>query len=468
MALLENRLIGAEIVPVSDTNFETVSEAAYRDNKPQQKQVASLLNSNSNNRPRTLVEDVMGMFTSTLCNGLMPYDLRLENLLSGLLQQLGLGYDLGLGCLTNMMFIDQLLGRSPFSFLNLRIGFDLSLSKETLLNTLFNNESARFLQQLGYGGRLSNCGLNNMQGLLGGNLGFDGLNLRDRLDMMNMLGGQFGACAGDAYTTQGSNWVVSQIATAGVINQLAQVDPALSAGYIQTMLNNQAYKANTGNVSDDVIYNRSVVLGGMRYAMTNELDPNVEQKLLLLSAIKNSTNNPSIINIESVSTMGITKNVLNALSNSNNVSTSPDTDLNNLLNGLYSLDPNWNKVDNTINYSTVSNNDRISILAAKTVNGSIVDTSLDVNKPLPILTDIQTINILSNVNKQTEAVNNASNAQSTLSNTNTGVNNNIAPISSESILNSINKFNTNNSIINLIENSINNTTMCCNKKLCMI
>lgn len=404
MAILADRFGGKSIVPLTTTTFDSASDSATRESAAALSSMEAnstpktLLNNNPDAKPRGPLEDLLGLFNDVMCNGLIPYDLRLDTLLKRLLRNLGLGIDIGLGCLANGILLDQLLGRKPFSFLTAGLGLDgLSFNAQSLLGMMFNAETMAMLSRMGYGGALSPCSINNMQGLLGRQLGFNGLGLNQRLGMMGLLNNRMGNCNSNYYTTTNNNWIVSQVTTAGVINNLSTLDTALAIKYIQTMMANNQY-TNTNNAATfaETMYNRSVILGGLKTAVGGEVDPNIESKLQLLTVVKTSTQDSKIISLEAGSTMGVTDNVLKAISNSTYHSNSPSTDLNNIITGLDNLDPNWNKIDGETNFSKVLDNGRITNLAHRVTVSSSSDNTLtiDVNETL---SDIQLISILSAV-----------------------------------------------------------------------
>ena len=404
MAILADRFGGKSIVPLTSVNFDTASESAERESQAALSSMENsntpktLLNNNPDPKPRGLLEDLLGIFNDVMCNGLIPYDLRLDALLKRLLRNLGLGIDIDLGCIANGLLLDQLLGRKPFSFLTLGLGLDgLSLNAQSLLGMLFNSESMRLLSLLGYGGALSPCSMNNMQGLLGRNLGFNGLGLNQRLAMLGLMNNRLGCnTTNNYYNTTNNNWIVNQVATAGVINNIAILDSAASIKYLQTLLGNSQYTSTSVGSIDSTIYNRSVLLGGIKTSLSNEVDPNIETKLQLLTTAKSSISDSNIIALESGSTLGVTSNVLKAIGNSSNNTNNPTSDLNTIITGLDSLDPNWNKINGDVNYSVVLDNTKITNLAHRSVVSINGDQTLTENVSGG-LSDIQLISILSAV-----------------------------------------------------------------------
>ena len=393
MALLADRLETPSVVSISSLNFDSASDSLAREqSKALSASTAgkepSLLDSLTSGN-KSLLDEISGLFNSIMCNGLLPFDLRLDNLLSRLLKQLGLNLDLGLGCLANGLLLDQILGKKPFSFLKFSLG-GLSLSKQALITALFGAEVAKLYNMLGYLKSSSSCHTIGMDGLLNGMMGFNGMGLSERLKMMTTLNSTFGKCQTQAYTTTNNNWTISKVTNAVTINNIIQLDKSVSEAYLAKLL---------GGVGTMPTYDRQALLSGLSLSMANPTNTNIEDKLNLLTSILAA--NVATNKLDSATTKGVTGNVLTALNNSTAVSINPTQDLNNILTGLNNLDANWNvdPLTGETNYSIAANNNRISLLAQKATTTTIQSTIVDNQVVSAPLSPMQLISVLNVANK---------------------------------------------------------------------
>lgn len=402
MALLADRLELPSVVKITSLDFDSAKDAAARESQKALSSASSAspvsLLSSLGDSNKSLLDEISGLFNSILCNGLMPFDLRLDNLLSRLLKQLGLNLDLGLGCLANGLLLDQILGKKPFSFFSSLLGLgNLSFSKQALLTAIFGSGFAKLMTLVGYIGS-STCNLNAANGLLNGNLGFAGMGLMERLNMLNMLNSNMGSCGKNAYITNNNNWTINKISNAVTINQMIMLDPAVTKTYLDKLM---------GAIPTMTTYDRTALLSGLGMSLNDATDASVEAKLKLLIAINQATTDATAKLLNSGTTSGVTGNVLTALNTSTVISTNPSLDLNNILLGLDTLDANWN-VDPLLgetNYSVVSNNTRIVTLAKQATITTTESTLIDNEVIATPLSSFQVISLLSTVNEGVKNMN---------------------------------------------------------------
>lgn len=494
MALLADRLELPSVVKITSLDFDSASDAAARESKKALSSASSAspvsILSSLGDSNKSLLDEVSGLFNSILCNGLMPFDLRLDNLLSRLLKMLGLDLDLGLGCLANGLLLDQILGKKPFSFFNSLLGLgNLSFSKQALLTAIFGADFAKLMTLVGYVGNNS-CSLSAANALLNGNLGLSGMGLFERLNMLNMLNSNLGNCAKNTYVNNNNNWTINKITNAVTINQMVMLDPSTTQAYLQKLL---------GNVPTMTTYDRTSLLSGLGMSMNNSTDTAVIEKLNLLIAINQATTDAKQKLLNSGTTLGVTGNVLTALDNlgSNTstsptnlsgtvVSSSPTTDLNTILLGLDTLDANWNidQVTGETNYSIVSNNSKIVTLAKQATISTQGSTVIDNEVIATPLNSFQVISLLNTVNEGFNNMNNLVDVNGNNINSNNGgslnsqvalgtqaVNVNVIESSyntSSSNNSNINQGLYNNTPLNLLHTSNQTIVSCCLKSLCSI
>lgn len=493
MALLADRLELPSVVKITSLDFDSASDAAARESKKALSSASSAspvsILSSLGDSNKSLLDEVSGLFNSILCNGLMPFDLRLDNLLSRLLKMLGLDLDLGLGCLANGLLLDQILGKKPFSFFNSLLGLgNLSFSKQALLTAIFGADFAKLMTLVGYVGNNS-CSLSAANALLNGNLGLSGMGLFERLNMLNMLNSNLGNCAKNTYVNNNNNWTINKITNAVTINQMVMLDPSTTQAYLQKLL---------GNVPTMTTYDRTSLLSGLGMSMNNSTDTAVIEKLNLLIAINQATTDAKQKLLNSGTTLGVTGNVLTALDNlgSNTstsptnlsgtvVSSSPTTDLNTILLGLDTLDANWNidQVTGETNYSIVSNNSKIVTLAKQATISTQGSTVIDNEVIATPLNSFQVISLLNTVNEgfnnmhnlvdvngnNINSINGSSlNSHVTLGTQAVSVNVIESSYITNSSNNNINQGLYNNTPLNLLHTSNQTIVSCCLKSLCSI
>lgn len=408
MAILENRLNTKQITDVTTQSYDSLTDSAIKEaNKPLSifggnLNIKSLFMNNIPSRLRSPLEDLYGIFSDTICNGIVPLDLRLGSLKDRLLRNLALGIDLGIGCIGNLALLDQLMGRKPFSFLNFGYGLDFDLSKEALLNNLLSAQTASLLRSMNQNSNLANCGLDSMKGFLSNDLAFSGLSIKQKLDLLKALS-SMGGCS-PATTSYYAKKAISSATAAGAVTKLSSMGKTNALTSISNLASAQGYYVKSGtslnSISEETIENRENLLTGFRKSLAVVSGENAELKLQMLSLFK-KTDTLELKQKELIATLGIVSNVLKSLSDSAFRSESPTNDLNNIIEGLNNLDPNWNK-DSTgqINYSEVSNNNRLVNLSNRVIN-----TTPAINKELTgdvnTTTELSTEVLISVLNKVT-------------------------------------------------------------------
>jgi len=193
--------------------------------------------------------------------------------------------------------------------------------------------------------------------------------------------------------TAGSNDTISKFVLSSLFDLISCIGANEVAKFIQNEL----------GLSDDA---RRVILVSIVASMNKDNDKHVLDKLMLLTAVTSIASTlseeDSTINTktDSLYTKGITSVVLNNIKNNPIGGPHSQIEYINTINGLNTLDPNWNKDDSgNTNYSVLNNNSNLLSLANKSSLNKEPTLIDDTGKVTTNLSTDNTIGILSYFNK---------------------------------------------------------------------
>lgn len=196
--------------------------------------------------------------------------------------------------------------------------------------------------------------------------------------------------------TAGSNDTISKFVLSGLFDLIACIGANEVAKFIQ----------NEIGLSDDA---RRVILVSIVASMNKDNDKHVLDKLMLLTAVTSIAStlgeDDDTINTktDSLYTKGITSIVLNNIKNNPMNGPHAQIEYINTMNGLNTLDPNWNKDESgNTNYSVIKDNDNLLSLANKSTLNKEPSSIDNTGKVTTSLSTDNTIGILSYFNKEKE------------------------------------------------------------------
>jgi len=223
---------------------------------------------------------------------------------------------------------------------------------ETLLDKLISSNVKQTLKSIGVNNSKPLCSLNNSKGNLVNGMGNIGFTNMSKIKIGDMLSKNKN-CLSDVLTAVDGGNNFAGISLVGTINTLSKLDVSKTVDF--------ASKIGSDEVS------REQFFSGYKLAINGDDDTNIENKLLLLAAVKKTSTNQAQIDKESIMTLGTTPAVISSIGNSTKITNSPVSDYNYVTSALTDMDPNWNKdIDGNLNYSNLKDNKRMEYLATST------------------------------------------------------------------------------------------------------
>lgn len=361
MAISSNRVSLSSIVDVAKSTYNKASDTAaiksarsLADLKPSTMK-KSILSAAEEKVTSALGSKVLGL-TETDCTTVG--DMLNKPLGAGKDRELNRGIDsddcinitVGLNPTTGLELIDTASSKilSQVPALSKKV-LKISPKHEDVLDKLINNNVKQSLKSLGIPNSKQSCLLNNSKGNLINGMSGIGFSNMAKLKIGDLLRNGLD-CLNDVLGVIDGGMNFAGVSLVGTINALSKVDVSKTVEF-------------ASKIGSDVDA-REQFFSGHKLAINGKDDTSIENKLLLLSAVKKTAADDNQSNKEAIMTLGSTTAVLTAVGDSDKVTNSPVSDYGYVTSSLTSMDPNWNKdIDGEINYSGLNGNKRLATLA---------------------------------------------------------------------------------------------------------